>query len=124
MGQTNGIIIIDTYHDTCDTMKGERSTVDYEVYTRLPNGDEVVDWIHDPDDQYTIVAPLYHFLKTLTPDEPVVIDAQIDALLYHDNEYIPPKNPVYIVQEVFESLEDMCLDFWNEYANRAAEIAH
>lgn len=105
-------------------MKGERSTVDYEVYTRLPNGDEVVDWIHDPDDQYTIVAPLYHFLKTLTPDEPVVIDAQIDALLYHDNEYIPPKNPVYIVQEVFDSLEDMCLDFWNEYANRAAEIAH
>lgn len=53
-----------------------------------------------------------------------MIDTQIDALLYHNNEYIPPKNPVYTVEEVFDLLEDMCFDFWNEYANRAAEIAH
>lgn len=124
IGQPDGIIIIDTHHDTCVTMKGERSTVDHEVYTRLPNGDEVVDWIHDPDDRYTTVAPLYHFLKTIPTDETVAVDHRIDALLYHDNEYIPPKNPVYTVGEVFDLLEDMCFDFWNEYMNRAVEIAH
>ena len=104
-------------------MRCERSTTDDEVYTRLLNGEEVVDWIHDSDDRYTIVAPLYHFLTTLTAEDTVIVDHQIDALLYHDNEYTPPENPVYTVQEMFELLEEMCFDFWNEYGRREAEAA-
>lgn len=122
-GQPDGIIIADTYRGTWQLMRSERSTTDDEVYTRLLSGEEVVDWIHDPDDRYTIVAPLYHFLATLPAEDTVIVDHQIDALLYHDNEYTPPENPVYTVQEMFELLEEMCFDFWNEYGRREAEAA-
>lgn len=122
-GQPDGIIITDTHQSTWQPMRCERSTTDDEVYTRLLNGEEVVDWIHDSDDRYTIVAPLYHFLTTLTAEDTVIVDHQIDALLYHDNEYTPPENPVYTVQEMFELLEEMCFDFWNEYGRREAEAA-